>query len=93
MKLLRPNDVAEILGVSVDHARTMMKDMPCINLNASAKKPRLCIYDEDLQQWLKERRHVMNDPKTETRRRRDIVRKNEQYPDRIPRRKGGKLCG
>lgn len=56
-KLLRPADVAELLGVSYDCACMLMKSMRCINLTQkpNAVRPRLAVTMSEIDRWQKER--------------------------------------
>lgn len=56
-KLLRPADVAELLGVSYDCACQLMKSMRCINLTQKpgAVRPRLAVTASEIDRWQKAR--------------------------------------
>lgn len=55
-KLLRPGDVAELLGVSYECACQLMKGMRCINLTQkpNAVRPRLAVTASEIDRWQKE---------------------------------------
>ena len=56
-KLLRPADVAELLGVSYVCACMLMKSMRCINLTQKpgAVRPRLAVTMSEIDRWQKAR--------------------------------------
>ncbi len=54
-KLLRADDVAEILGVSRRTAMELMKQMPSVNIGTSLRRPRLAVRREDLDHWIASR--------------------------------------
>lgn len=56
-RLLRKQEVAEILGVSVAKAAELMKEMRCINLsrNPDSLRPRWAVTDSELTRWQKQR--------------------------------------
>jgi excisionase family DNA binding protein len=57
MKLLGPEQVAEILGVSRSTARRMMIEgnLPVIPLRAGKRKKILRVAEESLERWLRSR--------------------------------------
>lgn len=59
-KLLRKQDVAQVLGVSVPKAAELMKEMRCINLsrNPDSLRPRWAVTEEELTRWQREKAQV-----------------------------------
>ena len=95
-KLLRPADVAELLGVSYDCACQLMKSMRCINLTQKpgAVRPRLAVTASEIDRWQKARTQRPDDyvappPQKKGRRARNVVAFDpnlwEMGPDGKPR--------
>lgn len=95
-KLLRPADVAELLGVSYDCACQLMKSMRCVNLSRdpNAARPRWAVTVSEIDRWQKERTQRPDDyvappPQKKGRRARNVVAFDpnlwEMGPDGKPR--------
>ena len=91
-KLIRAEQVAELIGVSPQIANTLMKQMPRINIGTSLQRPRWAVYEADVQAWLNSRQlpaETPNQPKRRTKRTASITMLNGLLDEHghIPRRK------
>jgi len=71
-KLLRADDVAEILGVSRRTAMELMRQMPNINIGTSMRRPRLAVRREDLDRWIASRTSPPDGPAVKQQRRKPV---------------------
>jgi len=80
-KLLRADDVAEILGVSRRTAMELMRQMPNINIGTSMRRPRLAVRREDLDRWIASRPSPPDGPAVKQQRRPRLhIRPNVRHP-------------
>lgn len=59
-KLFHANDIAEIYGLSLYEARTIMAHIPKINISRGSERPRWVVRQEDIEAYLQKRSQRAN---------------------------------
>ena len=58
-RLLDKHEVASFIGgISPRTAGELMRSMPCVNVGNGSERPRLRVYQSDLEKWLESRKTV-----------------------------------